>query len=379
MPSGDVISQSPTAGTQVSSSTAVDLVVSNGPSGNSPASINVQLNQFIAAAGTTIGFKAAALDRTGNPVCVTPACHVLPDANSATGTIPVVSINTISIANDTRGVYAVTCSIENPALSRSAALVVLVPTVSTVSTTQQATFASFSGTTTLSASLLQQITAALGRGSQSEANAALEQWQTTLKAVDFDALERSAAVAPEGGFLPDVSQLRNFGILPTPQDANAATYLANLISALQSLTSFVKTTPLATLTTSEQATYTQRRAAVSTLLSQLPSVNPSAYSVVANVDQEDLLFSTVLPELYQAITTATMQYLVSNGFIVAATRRNIESDVATTAGGARFMSAAYRPAGTGLGQGGLHSLRRAKGWDWHFSLVCLTSFLLLRL
>lgn len=277
-----------------------------------PGSISLSLGQSVVTAGASDSYTATALDASGNPVALTPNCQVTGDPISATGTAPTVTTTAVTTATDTRGVYTLTCSLSNPPENAGASFTVLAPAVANT-TTQEGTFASFSAAIATSSSLLSQIQTALNAGNQSSANAALAQLQTTLNGVNFDALRRAAAFSPEGGFPARVSQLPNFGINPTPQDANVGPYLANLSNAVTSLTTFLQT-PLSTLTSAQLATYAQLISNLSAQVSLLPNLNPSAFGIVANEDQIDLFLGQTLPQLYQAITQATIQYLTNAGF-----------------------------------------------------------------
>ncbi len=353
--SGDVISENPTAGTSVNAGSAVNLVISSGPATATPVSINVNLSQFIVTAGASTTFTDVPVDQSGNPVAVTPNCGITADPVSASGTAPTISSGTIGTDNTTRGVYTLTCSLTSPSLTASVSFTVLLPTSTTVTTTQQATFAAFSGTTSSSSSLLHQINTALGSGNQADVNTALAQLQSNLNALDLDALDRAVAFAPEGGFPASPDKLPSFGINQTAADANVGTYLTNLISALQNLTSFLQTNPLATLTSSQFTTYKQLESTLATLVAQLPSLNPSAYGIVANADQEDQLFSDVLPQYYQALTQATIQYLTANGFTASILPRH-RPEVLAQAGPAPSQWGDVQFVKTGL-----HSRRHGRG------------------
>jgi hypothetical protein len=301
-----------------------------------------------------------AVDQNNNPVAVTPTCSITGDPASAKGTAPAIANGNITTDATTRGVYTLTCSLTSPALSASADFTVLLPTSTITTTTQQATFAAFSATTTASVTGLQQIGAALTSGNQAAVNAALTQLQASLNAVDLDALDRAVAFAPEGGFPAAPSELPGFGINPTAADANVGAYLTNLISAVQDLTTFLQNTPLATLTTAQNATYTQLRTTLNTLVAQLPSLNPSTYGVVANLDQEDYLFADVLPQYYQALTNATIQYLTANGFTASVKPRRQQGLFALN-GGARMVTAGWQPEYIQLVNASLHGVKHGRG------------------
>jgi beta-lactam-binding protein with PASTA domain len=362
--SGDVISESPTAGTSVNVGSTVNLVVSTGAASNPAVSINLQVLQQILTAGASTTFTDVPVDQNGNPVEQTPTCGITADPTAA-GTVPTIASGTFGTAADTRGVYTLTCSLASPALTASATLVVFLPADPTVNT-QQATFSAFSGSLNSSESLLQQIQSDLLSGNQTNANEALAQLQSTLNAVSLDELSGSAAFAPEGGFPASAGSLPSFGINPTAADANVGSYLSNLISAIQNLTTFLQTNPLATLTPAQQTQYAQLQSTFSSLVSQLPS--PSAYGVAANVDQEDMLFSTVLPQYYQALLQAYIQYLTAEGFTASLklpSQRGWPGEV----GGAQLVHADWNPGNARLLRANLHAFRPGRGVSMQFGGV----------
>jgi len=284
-----------------------------------PGSISLTLGQSVVTAGASDPFTATVLDASGNPVALTPTCQVAGDPISATGTGPTVTFTAVTTARDTRGVYTLTCSLSNPPENARASFTVLAPAVANT-TTQEGIFASFSAAIANSSSLLSQIQTALSSGNQSSVNTALAQLQTTVNSVNLDALRRAAAFSPEGGFPASVGQLPNFGINAMPQDANVGPYLANLSNVVSSLTTFLQT-PLSALTSAQAATYAQLISNLSAQVSLLPNLNPSAFGIVANEDQIDLFLGQTLPQLYQAITQATIQYLTSAGFTASVAPR----------------------------------------------------------
>jgi hypothetical protein len=117
------------------------------------------------------------------------------------------------------------------------------------------------------------------------------------------------------------------------------------------------------MTTAQQTTYTQLQAALSTLVAQLPALNPSTYGVVANIDQEDYLFADVLPQYYQALTQATIQYLTANGFTASVRPRQQRGLFARD--GAR-MAASWEPEYVHLVNASMHSPRHGRGLGMAF-------------
>ena len=315
--SGKVISESPAAATSVNVGSAVNIVVSTGPAtGPVPTAITLNLSQDLITAAASITFTTLVTDSGGNPLSITPTCSLTPDPTTGTGTLPTIGAGTIQTASDTRGIYGVTCTITSTTLSSSDTFLVLPPNVSSTgaSNTQQNLASTFSTAAYSSSSILHQIDTALTAGNTSNVNTLLAQLQAGLNGVDFDGLQRSTPFAPEGGFPVDPSLLSSFGINPTAQDANVPTFLANLSAAITNLTTFLQTHTLATLSTSDQATFKTLEQTLAPLVTQLATLNPSAYGVQANADQWNLLLSTTLPQYYQALTTSTIALMTANGF-----------------------------------------------------------------
>ncbi len=311
IPSGSIISQSPAAATQVNLASSVDLVISIGPSGTIPTSIGIEFSQDVVSAGTTITYSAIPLDANGNPVPGVPSCVLSADHNAASGTLPLLGAS-ITTSSDTRGIYTATCTLSTYSLTAIKTFTVIAP--AGTGTTQPGLFGTFSDVINAASQTTSAIVTAIHANDTSEVNVLLTQLRTERDAVDYDALNRSTPFAPEAGFPAPPDQLASLGINPSPQDSNVGPYLNNLIAQLNQLTTFLQTHPLATLSPTDQTTYTQLQSGLSTLVSQLATLNPSAYGVVANESMWNLLGADALPQYFQELVDATDQLLVANGY-----------------------------------------------------------------
>ena len=99
-------------------------------------------------------------------------------------------------------------------------------------------------------------------------------------------------------------------------------YLSNLVTALQNLTTFLQTSPLATLTTAQPTTYTQLQPLSARWWGSCPRSTPALMELSPIWSKEDFLFSQVLPQYYQAFAQATIQLLTSNGFTASVRPRH---------------------------------------------------------
>ena len=343
-------------------------MVSSGPAtGPTPTAITLQLGQFIITAGTSLSFTDVPVDAGGSGSSNADVQHYSRSALRRRNGSDDFQRNDYTTDSTTRGVYTLTCSLTSPALTASGSFTVLLPADPTTNT-QQATFAAFSATTTMTSTILKQVNIDLAAGNQSAVNADLAALSGSFERRRFNALAGSAAFAPEGGFPASAGASTGFGINPTEADANVGPYLSNLITAVQNLTTFLQTSPLATLTSAQSTTYSRLQTALSTLVTQLPSLNPSTYGVVANMEQEDYLFNQVLPQYYQALAQATIQYLTSNGF-TASIRPRHRKGVFAADGSVDIVPVGWRAGDVQFVKTGLHTLRHGRGLAWRSSLV----------
>lgn len=325
--SGSVISQSPAATTQVNLASSVDLVISTGPSGTIPSSISIEFSQDVANASTTITYSAIPLDANGNPAPGAPSCVLSADSNAASGTLPILGAS-ITTSADTRGIYTVACTLSTYSLTASKSFTVIAP--AGTGTTQPGLFGNFSDALNSAGQTVSAIVAALHANDTSEVSVLLTQLRAERDAVDYDALDRSTPFAPEAGFPAAPEQLPSFGIDQSPQDSNVSPYLNNLIAQLNGLTTFLETHSLATLSPADQNTYAQLRSGLKSLISQLVTLDASAYGVVANEGLWNLLLADALPRYFQSLINATDALFTANGFIAANTQvRQPASDPAT--------------------------------------------------
>ncbi len=292
-----------------------------------PSTIDIELGQDVAPAGAPISFSAVPRDPTGASLPGTPSCALSSDATTASGTVPALVAASIETSADTRGIYVVTCTLSSYSLTTSHTFTVIAP--AGTGTTQPGLFGVFSGSINSAGQATSAIVSALQANNPSEINAQLTQLRAARDAVDYDALDRTTPFAPEAGFPASPEKLPSFGINPTPQDSNVNPYLSNLVGELNSLTSFLQTHPLSTLSAADSTTYAQLQSDLTALVSQLATFNPSAYGVVANDDMWNLLGADALPQYFQALANATDQLLVANGYNGMAVARTGDKSAAS--------------------------------------------------
>jgi hypothetical protein len=326
--SGDVISESPTAGTGVNVGSAVNLVISTGAASTGPASVQVNLSAQVVPWAGSVTVTPVALDGHGNPIN-NPSLvfNITVTAVGATsGNAPQVSGDTITFpklnkallnahptldpngvwadtnpsdpnyGKQTGGVYLVTATINGTAVAGSAQVVCL-PTGTATVTAQTYNYAA-----QLNAALT-QIATAYGNTNHSGLTAAKAVLQTVLSNSGFSeqVLSANQVVAPPDGALITPDLLNGF---PTsPDDANYATTLTNLIAAVQNATAQINAITPSNPTMAQVVAIQGALATYQTTLTQFNALKPSAVEIATLNDQINELMSTDIPTLLDAIAS----------------------------------------------------------------------------
>ncbi len=324
---GNVISENPTAGTQVAGGSSVSLVISSGPATTGPASVQVNLSAQVVPWAGSVTVTPVALDGSGN-VINDPALQFtikITAVGTTVGNAPVLSGNTITFpklnkkllnqnptldpngvyadtdptdpnyGKQTGGVYLVTASLNGSNLSGSTQVICL-PTGTASVTAQTYDYAlQLNGA-------LNQILTAYNNTNHSGFTNAKAALQAVLSNSGFNTSVLSAnqvAAPADGGVItPDL-----LGSFPTsPDDPAYSTALTNVISAVQA------TAQVNAITTSSptQAQVLTIQAALTTYKGALATLNalkPSAVEIATVNDQLNELLSTDIPTLLDAITS----------------------------------------------------------------------------
>ena len=339
--SGNVISESPAAATSVNTGSAVNLVISTGPVSTGPASIVVNVSAQVLApnAGPNdtngiVTVTPVALDSMGQPINGSSLQFTITVTaiGPTSGSAPVISGNTITFpklnkkllnpntavdpngnfadtdptdpnyGKQTGGVYKITASLANPALSGSNNVVVL-PSGTASTTVQVYNFGS-----QLNAAL-NQIDTAYGNKDITGFNNAKTALQAVLNTSAFTPsfLAINQALAPPDGQLISSDQITGAGLTPGANDAAWLTALQNVDTSVLAAITAVNAVSPTSPTAAQVATVQMATAAYKVNLATLSALQPSSYALAVNNDFYNQVLNQDIPTLLAAVET-----LVSN-------------------------------------------------------------------
>ena len=348
---GNVISQAPVGGTSVSAGTSVNITVSLGAGGASPAALQLTLSQLVVGAGGPLSFTAVVLDGGGNPIASPPSVdyQILWNAGTSTGGLPGVNGNQIVSVSNTRGSFQLNGTVNGTAVTATIGFTVL------QNSTQSGNAALYTVQSLSQAQVTTNVQAMLGalNSGHPELIPGLNTAMTTAASnVDPDTIGFGTAYEPDVGFIPPAAQLAAHGFPATPADANFATLTANLRAKVQQITSLLSNpTGSDAADTALLATYASD---LTTLQAQvLQAANtPTPNGLAANALPVDGLLGKDMPALLRALASRVSAELVVNGFAStggepASLYRSIEDSDAARLASWRVPEAMYsaqRPA-----------------------------------
>ena len=334
---GNVISESPLAGTLENLGTAVNLVVSTGPGQVAvPTSISVILSDNLVGPDGTTTASPTVLDQNGNPIndpsfqfTVTVLAQGLTSGNA-----PVVNglavqfpkvVKTLINENptfDPTGQFASTDpSDPNFGLDTGGLYVVNVVLVGTKIAGSAPVIVLPSGTAPLTVGL-KQYNDQLGNA-LSEAMVALQnndltgvaKAQSDLQIVQgnslfsFDVLSTNNVVAPPDGFPASPAQMTTAGFSNGPDDASFNATLGSLLTAIQQAQSSVDAINPAAMTQADIQALQQAASSYTSFTQQLAALNPSSLAVTQNAGNLNSIMTVALPQLLDSMSAMSSAIL----------------------------------------------------------------------
>ena len=311
--SGNVISESPAAGTAVSSGTAVNITVSIGPTGAAPASLQLKLSQRVVGAGGALSVSSVVLDGAGNPIASPPSIDyaIVWSQYSSSGTIPGLNGTQIVTASNTRGSFKLKGTVHGTSVTTTIVFDVV------QNSTQSGNAAQLTGLSLAQAKVTQNIesiAAAVQSGSTSTIASLNTAMTSAVGTVNSDQLYLATAYEPDTGFLPLTSQMAVFGYPATTPDYAFATQTGKLRTALQQITTLLNNPTANDATdTSQLQTYVSNLATLQSQIAASTNV-PSPYGVSANAVAVDGLLGKDMPALLHALATRVTAELHAVGY-----------------------------------------------------------------
>ena len=302
VPAGNVISQNPVGGTQANLGSAVNLVVSSGPSSNA-ATLALDLSQFVIDAGGTITITARVLDNGGGPVVPAPGVtfEILFNPDQTSGVIP--GINGLQIVTDatTRGSYQIRGTVNGTAVTATLRFAVVQNATQSPNIAKYATLASGIAT---GGDNLEALAAAVQSGNTAAIPAINAALLASRNAVNLDDLRRSTPVTPDTGFLPTLSQLTAAGFPQTAADATFTTLVTQINNKLNEIITFYNTLNPASAT-DDEARLNQLNAELTALQTQLAALNVTAHGIVRNAPALNNMLANTFPRYLHAVVNRT--------------------------------------------------------------------------
>ncbi len=316
---GSVISQNPAAGASVAPGSAVDLVVSVGPSiGPVPASVELQLGSVVVAAGGSTPIVTIVRDAGNQPIVPMPAVTyavVSPAGNL--GAVPTAEGAPLSVLTsaDTRGAYTLQATVDGTAITASVSFAVIEATLPAGATLgngeRLVAFGKAGGTV---ADKVAAIATALASGDTASIpalNAALQAAAAAVPVSGRNGMERTTAVAPDRGFLPTTSFLTSRGFPETAGDVSFGNLLTQIDAKVVQITTFYANLNPASAT-DDEATLNQLNGELTVLLDQLIAVNVTPHGVVKHAARLNVLLGQTIPRHLQALSGRVNTVLVAN-------------------------------------------------------------------
>ena len=289
VPRGEVLAQTPAAGTETPPGVAT-LTVSSG------AGLEIALAQSAQLAGQPVAFTVSAFDPAGNAAAVPPVTVSIAAMGGTLGPLPVASATSIAIDPATRGAFRITVT-EIGGSRRGTAELTVLNTFAEGQTTQQP-LVDVSSVLAQGELLLPGLEAARLRNDPAAVRAGLRQLVTLWRTLDLERVSYALPVSPEGGFPLKVSQLAAAGVTQSADDVLARDTLRAIVSKLEEIKATLAQTP------GSLSRFEQEVAELGVLAQGLADLSPSVYGVLDAEGEYTEVMTRLLPEAMRTFTDA---------------------------------------------------------------------------
>jgi hypothetical protein len=283
-------------------------VVSLGPGGGpTPTSIQLSLSSLVLGAGSPANITVVVRDALNAVIAPTPAVayQILTLAGDVGG-VPSVGVGQVLTSSDTRGAFTLRATVTGTLLTADVGFAVVdgsAPPLGSPSTNagRLVAFGAAEGTVTSKMAELYNAFATGNNSAIAAINAAMLAAVNTVPVTGRSGMERTTAVAPDLGFIPDPSVLTNNGFPETPADVTFGNLLTQIDAKLRQITAFYNSLNPASLT-DDEATLNQLNADLAALQSQLVGLNVTPHGVVKYATLINQLVANTLPAHLKAVT-----------------------------------------------------------------------------
>lgn len=255
----------------------------------------LRLNRSIATADQTITVAPTAFDVDGNPTALPALTYaVTPALTPFAGPLPAVSGVTITPATTTTGAFTITATDAANARSASVDFVVTPPRIPGGATHGES-YARMAEALDAIFALKQSLIAARDANDQPQMKALLQQMVTLWRTVDLDDLKISMPLVAANGFAPTLADLKALGLGPTADDLVIKQVLRDAINDIRAWRDGLRAAGTTMAQLNALADQFSTRAA------RLDGLIVSEYGGIYNQPEYTLLLSHLIPDFHEAL------------------------------------------------------------------------------
>ncbi|MFN7980372.1 MAG: Ig-like domain-containing protein [Vicinamibacterales bacterium] len=268
--------------------------------------VRVSLARPLVTAGTAVAFTGRVLTNGGSEVLPTPALTFEIQGAPSAGAPPTVSGGTIVTATDTRGVFTLRATLASSGAFAETPFVVGPGAASAI----DARMSAFSETLASTGRQFEQISQLLRANDLLAIPPLAEALRSTRASLDLESLSRTPVIAFEEGFLPSPAELTAAGFAEAPSDAVWRTRLGAVIDLVRRTQDVLASDSPARDELSElQVLVGQLQSAIE-LWQDVP-VSPNGF--VSAVNEQQLLIAVEIPRLLAAAIDRGVMLLQQQG------------------------------------------------------------------
>ncbi|MFN7976698.1 MAG: PASTA domain-containing protein [Vicinamibacterales bacterium] len=310
VPAGEVIAQTPTAGSSAAPGSAVDLVVSRGNG------LLASLATSIVNAGDPVNVRVQVVDTAGTPIVPTPAVtiDVLGQTGEFSGPLPIVAGAQVTTVSATRGLFTVRVT---ELASGAVVDLPLVVTNDTSSGTQQVVFSQLGAAVQRTTETIEALASAVAANDLAAIQTLKNTLQATRNGLDLEDLRRSTPFAPTGGFLPTPAQLDAAGYHEAPVDAQWAQALTDANAKFAEVEAYVRQMRLVS-PVNDDVRLASCNAQLESVITQVEALTPTLHGTVKYGSLMNHLLSVRVPRLLDAQLERLISTLQQQGLAASA-------------------------------------------------------------
>jgi hypothetical protein len=271
-----------------------------------PRSIELRLDHNVISAGSLTEIRTEVRTAAG-ALLTTPVQITVTPLGSTTGPVPSVIGNMLEVDLPTRGSFTIEARVGTSGVVDTDQLTVLAPSA------QNDQLRDLSGALNQGLHALETAGEALGRNDLVAAASAKAELQAALDSLNLRRLDIVTPFAPEGGFIPSLSQIEADGFTETADDVSYRNLLSSILADTADLTAVVAALDPSSVTDAQLADLESRTNGLSALSIQLQSLNVTPYGLRAAANELTRLITRVIPNLVLVVGQSAIASMDSVG------------------------------------------------------------------